>query len=410
MIRFYALVCVFMEERNLLPEIQKIMKKFLSFAIILACLVGCDTANTPEHSTSCAVKTDNPLEIACYSAALGGRVKVDVSKYEEIKVGVMFSDNLEDMNYRTAPIIDAGVLYGDEFEVEMFDLTPETEYYYCTCVLLNGVKYEFGEIKKFSTKEYPKFMVGEDKQVFFSQGNLQYQQTWEYDFELDKYSKKGEYRFAYNQLDYIGEGNQNIDSTGFTEGWIDLFGWGTGDNPSKISTQGRDYMNFIEWGRNTIDDYEPYTWRTLNEQEWNYLLYERTDASLLQAVATVTGVNGIILLPDNWECPRRIDFIPGLSTTYGVQGYAAHQSFDEVEWKKLQATGAVFLPAAGQRYGTECSKIEESGHYWTSTSGRSLDFYSNSIGVSTNSNTSGFSVRLVSDTNPYLLKEKKVYL
>ena len=55
------------------------------------------------------------------------------------------------------------------------------------------------------------FSVAADEQVFFSQGNLQYQastDTW---------------RFAENQYDMVGADNKNISAT-YT-GWIDLFGW-----------------------------------------------------------------------------------------------------------------------------------------------------------------------------------------
>jgi hypothetical protein len=57
------------------------------------------------------------------------------------------------------------------------------------------------------------FSVSENTQVYFSQGNLQYQastNTW---------------RFAENQYNYIGNPNTNVSST--YNGWIDLFGWGT---------------------------------------------------------------------------------------------------------------------------------------------------------------------------------------
>lgn len=57
------------------------------------------------------------------------------------------------------------------------------------------------------------FSVSATQQVYFSQGNLQYQAsttTW---------------RFAEHQYDYVGADNENISST--YSGWIDLFGFGT---------------------------------------------------------------------------------------------------------------------------------------------------------------------------------------
>ena len=80
------------------------------------------------------------------------------------------------------------------------------------------------------------FSVGESKKVYFAHGNLQYQastQTW---------------RFAENQYDTIGGANSNISDS--YSGWIDLFGWGTGNNPINTSTISEDYPTFNDWGNN----------------------------------------------------------------------------------------------------------------------------------------------------------------
>ena len=80
------------------------------------------------------------------------------------------------------------------------------------------------------------FSVSETKTVAFSQGNLQYQAaptpTW---------------RFATNQWDVVGSadfGNVYVDEVKCNNaliaddytGWIDLFGGGTGDAPTKHTT------------------------------------------------------------------------------------------------------------------------------------------------------------------------------
>ena len=78
------------------------------------------------------------------------------------------------------------------------------------------------------------FSVSADKQVYFSQGNLQYQastDTW---------------RFAENQYDTIGALNANISS--MYDGWIDFFRWGTGNNPTFLSENSEDYSAFVDWG------------------------------------------------------------------------------------------------------------------------------------------------------------------
>ena len=103
--------------------------------------------------------------------------------------------------------------------------------------------------------------IAENKKVTFSSGNLQYQastNTW---------------RFAENQWDYIGDANQNI-STMYS-GWIDLFGWGTGDVPTKISKSVSDFSSFTDWGINLISNggNTSNSWRTLSKDECLVELY-----------------------------------------------------------------------------------------------------------------------------------------
>ena len=77
------------------------------------------------------------------------------------------------------------------------------------------------------------FSVGYNSQVYLADSNLQYNPA------------QNEWRFAENPWDFIGAANQNISPS--YDGWIDLFGWGTGDNPTKISTTDADYTSFTEW-------------------------------------------------------------------------------------------------------------------------------------------------------------------
>lgn len=79
------------------------------------------------------------------------------------------------------------------------------------------------------------FSVRANKMVRFSRGNLQYQ------------ASTGTWRFAENQYDTIGADNTNISAT--NTGWIDLFGWSTGNNPTNTSTNNGDYSIFTDWGK-----------------------------------------------------------------------------------------------------------------------------------------------------------------
>ena len=249
------------------------------------------------------------------------------------------------------------------------------------------------------------FSVSADKQVTFSKGNLQYTQstnTWS---------------FASVQWEMIGtdnvtDGSVSSDPTNgdSKEGTaladkVDLFGWSTSATNFGVSTStsSSDYSgSFVDWGTNKIGNDAPNTWRTLTYDEWNYLLNNRNNASSLHGVAQVNGVNGLIFLPDNWTCPAGVTFKSGFHSSYGVDYYAAYQTFTAEQWAKLEAAGAVFLPAAGSRRGTTVRGVQSYGYYWSATRLSSnfayyLSVDSGAANVDGVNRGNGQSVRLVKD-------------
>lgn len=235
------------------------------------------------------------------------------------------------------------------------------------------------------------FSVGEMKKVTFSPGNLQYHPATD------------EWRFAENQTDYIGDANRYCSST--YNGWLDLFGWSTGANNFGVSTStsNGDYSgSFVDWGTNTISNDEPNTWRTLSDDEWYYLLNTRTNAINLRGVAQVNGVNGLIFLPDNWVCPKGITFKSGFHSSYGVDYYAAYQTFTADQWSKLESAGAVFLPAAGDRLGSDVDYVQCNGYYWSASERNGINayylyFFSDDAYMNYSFRFNGLAVRLVKD-------------
>ncbi len=223
------------------------------------------------------------------------------------------------------------------------------------------------------------FSISESKQVVFASGNLQYKastDTW---------------RFAEHQYDYIGAANSNISST--YSGWIDLFGWGTGNNPTNTSKSYSDYSTFTDWGTNEIDDYAANTWRTLTRDEWIYVFMNRTDADSLHGFATVNGTKGVILLPDDWTTPSGITF------NVGTAAYT-NNVFTTAQWYRMDSAGAVFLPAAGYRSVSDKAiyDVQTHGRYWSSTVNSSVAsgplFAANRFSVSWFYCFDGMSVRL----------------
>ena len=199
-----------------------------------------------------------------------------------------------------------------------------------------------------------KFTINENRSVvYFSKGNLQYQASTRI------------WRFADNQYDYLGGNNQNISET--NSGWIDLFGWGTGDNPTNASTENNDYSNYTEWGSNVISNggIVGNFWRTLTLDEWNYVFRIRNTSSGIHfALAEVAGVIGVILLPDNWNRATYTLF----KTDQGGAGFSENK-IDATDWVNIfEANGAVFLPASGYRYGISLFVAGSQGWYWSAPS------------------------------------------
>lgn len=211
------------------------------------------------------------------------------------------------------------------------------------------------------------FSVSPTEQVRFSPGNLQYQ------------ASTATWRFALNQFDVIGADNANISAD--NAGWIDLFGWGTsgyaGCDPYLTSADASLYgidesidSTSYDWGiYNAISNGGNCAgmWRLLSKDEWGYLLYERTGASDLLGVGCVAGVNGLILLSDNFVLPDSIEFRHAVASDSGEDLYRMVNDYTEDEWARMEAAGAVFFPAAGARLGTRVMYTAVAGYYWSST-------------------------------------------
>ena len=252
------------------------------------------------------------------------------------------------------------------------------------------------------------FSVSLGQCVYFSQGNLQYK------------ASDGMWRFATNQYDCIGSANSNISSS--YSGWIDLFGWGTSDwncgntyyhpysysnsnNGSLYGPPGQynltgSYAN-SDWGVYNIiysGNIATTGWRTLTQSEWNYVFNQRnTPSGKRYAKAQVNGVNGVILLPDDWN-----------TSYYSLNNYNTNGAIyssnviSSSSWtNSLEAHGAVFLPAAGFRDGTSVWTVGSLGNYWSASYYDSrdawfMDFRSNDyLQMNNQPRYLGFSVRLV---------------
>lgn len=300
---------------------------------------------------------------------------------------------------RAYAVNEVGVAYGDELE-----FVPDDPFMPWTEGALLGL-----------------FSISTDQQVRFSKGNLQYNPSGSV------------WRFAEHQWDFVGgsgcyyyteESNEALhysmgtvykdgaqcDNTlvyGNYDGWVDLFGWGTSgwDNgnlyyrPYDYTSHNYelpfygpvgnfdltgDYAN-ADWGvYNTISNGGSRQWRTPTAEEYSYLLLERSTPSGIRfAKAIVAGVKGLIILPDDWDASTYQLRYVNTNIDYAVNKISGGDWLDV-----LEPAGAVFLPAAGDRYqavsgeslvyywNDDLSSSYCFGHYWTTTQGVGVDYAS----------------------------------
>jgi hypothetical protein len=193
------------------------------------------------------------------------------------------------------------------------------------------------------------FSVSRNKSVYFSKGNLQYNDSTNI------------WRFAEHQWD-VADGD-----------WTDLFEWG--------------YNNYKQW-------------YALSKDEWVYLFENRkTNSGIRFAKAIVNGVTGMILLPDSWSSSKYV-----LNHTNDKGALYSSNKISQRDWeRRLEPEGAVFLPAAGYRHG-HVFRVGTVGRYWSSTEKSGNEAYgigftaNDIITVYSENRKNGFSVRLVFDT------------
>lgn len=299
------------------------------------------------------------------------------------------------------------------YSANMHGLLGDTTYY-VRAYAINSAGVAYGNELSFTYHDWSDgvlpgvFSVSNTKKVKFSQGNLQYKastRTW---------------RFAEDQFEYIGEANSNISSQ--YDGYIDLFGWGTSgwsdgntyyqpwdsDNSGGYLYGPRGLHNlttYFDWGYNAISNggNQNHQWRTLTKSEWNYVFDTRsTTSGIRYAKAKVNNVNGVILLPDNWSS----SYYTLYSTNDKFSSFSSNVISSSTWTYSLEAHGAVFLPAAGNRYGTSVSSVGSNGYYWSASyrdifSAFYVDFDNLYLITSYGFDRShGLSVRLVRDYQP----------
>lgn len=164
-----------------------------------------------------------------------------------------------------------------------------------------------------------------------------------------------------------------------------------------------DDSGLADWGKANAGDLGV-NWRTLTKEEWNYVLNTRsTPSGINYAKAVVNSVNGLILLPDDWDA-NYYGLNDANTTTVDFTSNAITLS----NWTSLlEPYGAVFLPAAGQTNNGYVSSVGTNGYYWSASPGSnqsmdgsaiSFDYYSMNHNLGRR-RCYASSVRLVMDVN-----------
>lgn len=328
------------------------------------------------------VATLTPINITDTEATCGAKITVNESGNLK-ELGICWS-------MATDPTVNDSVCKTENctetFVYTLTGLVPETEYH-VRAYTLNGTEYIYGLDESFTTlKEQNSFPVGainslftineDGDQVYFSQGNLQYQ------------ASTNTFQFAKTQLEYIGWRNSRISPS--YDGWIDLFGWGTSGwdcghpyyhpwdyEPGNYGPVGNDltgeYAN-SDWGvYNPIyhGSDQPGLWRTLTQPEWETLLMTRQTPSGIRYVkAKIDATPGLLIIPDNWDSDTYSFTNPNLYESYFTDNLITEDDWHDI----LEPAGVVFLPAAGVRSEKTVCETTKTGNYWSATHHYSYGF------------------------------------
>ena len=216
--------------------------------------------------------------------------------------------------------------------------------------------------------------------IYFSDGNL---------FANVSNGSITGYQFGTNQYTIGETSNVSTNYAGYT-GLVGLFGWGNNSNNLNTSTNYAEYgptgtvnlSGSTDWGSLVSG-----SWRTPSYNEWQGVFNGHT-----YGMATVNSVHGIILLPYNTT-------VAGFNTDHS--NWNNNQPTTS-EWGAMEAAGAVFLPAAGTRNGTNVDEVGSKGCYWSSMArlgnyARAVEFSEGNVspGNINNYRYKGQSVRLV---------------
>lgn len=247
-------------------------------------------------------------------------------------------------------------------------------------------------------RKHVAFKVSDDKYVYFSTGNLQYNAgDGSTHTTADGQTLQGTWRFADQQYEVIGSENANISET--YDGWIDLFGWGTSGYPARSQNKYRPWdthanNSFYQIGgtynNQLINDYKysdwgvynsisnggnvPNKWRVLTSKEWDGL--REYNKWTMGYIITQDGVSTLcmFLIPNDFTSPSditvediEVDDKTDITLTkyWEIESFPSSNIYTTEQFKELERLGVVALPCAGYRDEYSVNDTNTSGYYWS---------------------------------------------
>lgn len=236
------------------------------------------------------------------------------------------------------------------------------------------------------------------KKIYFSKGNLMYDGT--------------NWKFHEHQWDMVdAEDNEEVSSYP-----MDLFCWGNVSNPvynGDSYVEGTENLSgSTDWGANNIiNGGGANEWRSLSRTELGFMcrpdyrtnVTNLSTSNALFARAYLFGtIHGVILFPDGYQHPAGVTEPAGINSTAAVNWNK--NKYTASDWAKMEAAGAVFLPAAGSREENYVYNVNTNGCYWLSNldatnpaQANYVTIINNDLSVQAFNRTEGMSVRLVKD-------------
>ncbi len=307
--------------------------------LMVACTIGflsCDPQNEPTNghdqsqteqnedvddggipgSLEKNISTGIVIETKETEAILSGKILVDITDYQSVKFGVMYSEDKTELELYKGTKLEGKELNGMDFNVTINELWHSTTYYYRAYILLNDMQYFYGNIKSFTTLTltHPGYSVAEGKYVSFYRGNVRCQPSslsCRLTSEQYVYDVSSGYYYTYDEDD---------------DKWYELF------NVDAILK-----INFS-------------CGRLLTNEELYYLLVDRPHARDLSGYVALSFVNSTSKSPYLEKYPSlkyRTGFVI-FPDRYKPTQILSRESYEativsQTEWEQMEQNGAVMF-------------------------------------------------------------------